>query len=280
MEEPPAPPADTAGPPVTPPADTARPPTEAAAAPRDTARLQAAPTTPRPPPDTGAAEPGAAPDTARATDSAAAAPGELIRLTGAAFSSDSALRLERRTIGALFMRDPLGNGIAVVVLLFLLASLAWSVRVMVQPAVAPRAWPSWAFPVLGLVGIGIAAYLSLVEVTGAEAVCGPVGDCNAVQQSSWARIFGVLPVGVVGLAGYVGMLASWALATWGPAHARGRYWRAAWILAFAGTVFSAWLTFLEPFIIGATCAWCISSAVVIALMLAAATARAATRAAS
>jgi uncharacterized membrane protein len=36
-------------------------------------------------------------------------------------------------------------------------------------------------------------------------------------------------------------------------------------LAFLGTLFSIYLTFLEPFVIGATCMWCLSSA---ALMLA------------
>jgi uncharacterized membrane protein len=40
------------------------------------------------------------------------------------------------------------------------------------------------------------------------------------------------------------------------------------LFAVVGTVFSAYLTFLEPFVIGAVCAWCLSSAVLItALML-------------
>jgi uncharacterized membrane protein len=42
-------------------------------------------------------------------------------------------------------------------------------------------------------------------------------------------------------------------------------------MAFAGTAFSAWLTFLEPFVIGATCAWCVTSALVMAALLVAAT---------
>ena len=33
-------------------------------------------------------------------------------------------------------------------------------------------------------------------------------------------------------------------------------------MAFFGVLFSIYLTFLEPFVIGATCMWCISSAVI------------------
>ena len=46
-----------------------------------------------------------------------------------------------------------------------------------------------------------AGYLTYVETQLVQAVCGPVGDCNAVQSSSYARLFGVLPVGVLGASG-------------------------------------------------------------------------------
>ncbi|NJD19315.1 MAG: vitamin K epoxide reductase family protein, partial [Gemmatimonadetes bacterium] len=176
---------------------------------------------------------------------------------------------------ARFLRDPVANGIALAVLAGLLVVLGWSVGVLTRPAGRGPAFPGWLFPVLGLVGAGVAAYLSFVEVTGAAAVCGPVGDCNAVQQSPWARLFGVLPVGVLGLAGYVGLMAAWAVGTWGPAALRARAWTGMWAMALIGTAFSAYLTFLEPFVIGATCAWCLTSAAVMALMLVGATGRAA-----
>jgi uncharacterized membrane protein len=34
-----------------------------------------------------------------------------------------------------------------------------------------------------------------------------------------------------------------------------------------GTLFSIYLTFLEPFVIGATCAWCLSSAVIMTIQM-------------
>jgi uncharacterized membrane protein len=189
-------------------------------------------------------------------------------------AGDTVLPLERPGPGALFLQDPVGNGMSVVVLVGLLVVLVWSMTVMMRPDVRAPALPSWLFPALAVVGTGVASYLSFVEVTGATAVCGPVGDCNTVQQSEWAQLFGVLPVGVLGLAGYAALAAAWSVATWGAERLRHLAWTAAWALTLLGTAFSAYLTFLEPFVIGATCAWCLTSAVVMAVMLAVATGRA------
>jgi uncharacterized membrane protein len=119
-------------------------------------------------------------------------------------------------------------------------------------------------------GWAIAVYLSVVEVTGADAVCGPVGDCNTVQQSEYARLFGVVPVGILGALGYLGILSAWVVSTFGPDGSRRPARLVVWILAFGGTGFSAYLTFLEPFVIGATCAWCVSSALIMGVLLLAA----------
>jgi uncharacterized membrane protein len=165
-------------------------------------------------------------------------------------------------------RDPVGNALAVVVLAALLVVLAWAGIAVLRagPAVVVRP-PSALILLLALAGLGVAAYLAFVETTATEAVCGPVGDCNAVQQSEYARLFGVLPIGVLGLAGYAAILVAWVVGT----RAEPRVARPARLallaMAFGGTAFSAYLTFLEPFVIGATCAWCVTSAVLMALVL-------------
>jgi uncharacterized membrane protein len=114
--------------------------------------------------------------------------------------------------------------------------------------------------VLALAGIGISAYMTFVEATGTVAVCGPVGDCNTVQQSQFALLFGVIPLGALGLVGYAAILLAWLAGR----RLSGRNAEWARTLAFGlsafGTLFSIVLTFLEPFVIGATCTWCISSA--------------------
>jgi uncharacterized membrane protein len=166
-----------------------------------------------------------------------------------------------------FLRDPVGNGASVVVLLAMLAALALVSLSLLGRRVPLPAAPAWVVPALGLVGLGVASYLAVVEVSGAHAVCGPVGDCNTVQRSEYARLFGVLPVGVLGMAGYAGIIGLWLLGLLGrePAARAGRL--GAWSLALVATAFSIYLTFLEPFVIGATCAWCLSSAVIAMLLL-------------
>jgi uncharacterized membrane protein len=128
-------------------------------------------------------------------------------------------------------------------------------------------WLHWIIPILSVIGLFVAGYLSYVEVTQTEAVCGPVGDCNTVQQSPYALILGFLPVGVLGLIGYVIILVVWALQYYGPQQWRGYAALGVWGLALFGTLFSIYLTFLEPFVIGATCAWCISSAIIMTVLL-------------
>jgi uncharacterized membrane protein len=39
------------------------------------------------------------------------------------------------------------------------------------------------------------------------------------------------------------------------------------MMALFGVVFSIYLTFLEPFVIGATCMWCLSSVVIMTAIL-------------
>jgi uncharacterized membrane protein len=130
-----------------------------------------------------------------------------------------------------------------------------------------KPWPSWVVPVLVVLGVGVASYLSYIEITHTEAVCGPVGDCNTVNQSPYATLFGFLPVGVLGLMGYGVVLSLWALGRVGPEAYRPRAHLALWGAALFGTLFSIYLTFLEPFVIGATCAWCLTSAVIMTLLL-------------
>lgn len=173
------------------------------------------------------------------------------------------------TVQERLMRDPAGNALAIVVLVGMLAALGVSAfRFRRLPGRALSGRQAWAILALCVIGLGVAAYLAFVETSHTEAVCGPVGDCNTVQQSEYARLFGILPIGVLGLAGYVAILAAWIVNQ----GAKGRLadYAALVILGMTtfGTLFSVYLTFLEPFVIGATCAWCLASAIIMtALML-------------
>jgi len=136
-----------------------------------------------------------------------------------------------------------------------------------KPVPSSPTWLELAIPVLALIGFGVACYLSYVETQLVEAFCGPVGDCNAVQSSPYARLFGVIPIGVVGVIGYLTILAAWM---WGRFRSdrwsKSMYW-VIFVLALLGTLFSLYLTYLEPFVIKAVCMWCLSSAVIMTLLM-------------
>ncbi len=179
-------------------------------------------------------------------------------------SSEALLAAENESVGDKIGRDPLGNGLSILVLAGLLASLVL-VPVLVRRG-SLHSGPTWVIPVLAVIGLGVSLYLGSVETSGVEAVCGPVGDCNAVQQSSYASIFGI-PIGVLGSIAYIGLIFGWIVTR----VSKGRTADIAAFLialtAFGGTAFSAYLTFLEPFVIGATCMWCLTSALAIVGLL-------------
>lgn len=166
--------------------------------------------------------------------------------------------------------DPLGSTIALIVLGLMIITVIAVVVSWIRkglPDDVATGWRLWIIPVMMLIGIGVAAYLAFVETTATEAICGPVGNCNAVQQSPYARLFGVLPIGILGMIGYVVMLVLWFWQRYGPT---ARTEKTAWMLAavaLIGVLFSAYLTFLEPFVIAAVCMWCVTSAVIMTLLL-------------
>ncbi|MGH7530582.1 MAG: vitamin K epoxide reductase family protein [Gemmatimonadales bacterium] len=120
-----------------------------------------------------------------------------------------------------------------------------------------------AIALLALIGFFIALYLWLHQVgVAGELRCG-TGGCDTVQASRWARQLGI-PVAFYGVVGYAAILAV-ALAGLRPA-ALASPAPARWLLLLstAGVLFSAWLTYLELFVIHAICRWCVGSAVVMA----------------
>lgn len=169
-----------------------------------------------------------------------------------------------------FGQDRAGNSIAVFVLLGMIVSVGAVLTAVVRRSTLPR-WPDWAVALMILAGLAVAAYLSYVEMTGSYAICGPVGDCNTVQQSPYARLFGLIPIGVLGVYGYAALGLGWMLRRRGSARSNVIVATGLWLAALAGTLFSIYLTVLEPFVIGATCMWCITSAVLMTLLLWAAT---------
>jgi uncharacterized membrane protein len=169
-----------------------------------------------------------------------------------------------------FRQDPLANGIAAIVLFIMVVSLIAAVAITLSSVNAPKilaVFPGWIIPPLAVIGLAVAVYLSHVEVSETSAFCGPVGDCNAVQNSPYAKLFGILPIAVMGMGGYIAILAVWFFQQFGPATLKRPARLALWGLSIFSVLFSSYLTFLEPFVIGATCTFCLASAVVLTIIL-------------
>ena len=184
-------------------------------------------------------------------------------------NAPSAVNIDRdRTLRETFTADLAGNTLSVIVLAGMIGTLVFTGIQLTKPTPAIPRSNIWLVPVLSLIGLGVALYLSYVEVTRTEAVCGPVGNCNTVQQSPYATLFGVLPVGVLGTIGYILILVFWLLKEAGPASWKRYLLFGLWAATLFGVLFSIYLTFLEPFVIGASCLWCLSSAVIMTILFA------------
>ena len=122
-----------------------------------------------------------------------------------------------------------------------------------------------AIALLALVGFFLALYLWLHALgIGGSLKCG-TGGCDTVQMSRWARFVG-LPVALYGVIGYAAILGV-ALAALRPAALAQRPWSVLLAaLATVGFLFTAYLTYLELFVIHAICRWCVGSATMVLLL--------------
>jgi len=120
-----------------------------------------------------------------------------------------------------------------------------------------------AIALLALVGLFVALYLWLHALGYGGAIkCGASGGCETVQASQWAVFLG-LPVAFYGVIGY-GALVVLSIAALRPAALSQRRWSVLLAgIATVGVLFTAYLTYLELFVIHAVCRWCVGSAVII-----------------
>ena len=114
---------------------------------------------------------------------------------------------------------------------------------------------------LALAGIFVALYLTLTRLglLGGGALVCAVGSCDVVNASRWATFLG-LPVAVWGLGYY---LVTFTVAVVSIQERFGdsiKVSRGLVFLGATGFLFSAWLTYLELFVIHAICQWCVVSA--------------------
>ena len=123
-----------------------------------------------------------------------------------------------------------------------------------------------AIPALALLGMGISAYLTHVKLAGAEIFCiGGGRGCEAVNLSPYSQIAGI-PIAAMGFGAY---LAIFAISCWearARASIRQQLRLGLFALSLIGVLYSGYLTYLQRFVIGAFCSWCVASAVIISII--------------
>jgi len=121
--------------------------------------------------------------------------------------------------------------------------------------------------ILALAGSGVAGYLSWIRLTGAAALCAGFGQCEKVLASPYAAFLGI-PVAYLGLGTYAAVLVLVALRS----QRAGAVAETALLMQFGllvvAVAFSAWLTYVELYVISAVCPWCVASAGILTLLLA------------
>lgn len=117
-----------------------------------------------------------------------------------------------------------------------------------------------AMIVIAILAIALTAYLTYVHYSGLKPVCTAGQSCIKVQTSQWSKLGGV-PVALIGLVGYVGILAGLL------APDREETRLALLGMTLIGFGFSAYLTYRELFSIHAVCEECATSAVLVTILL-------------
>ena len=116
--------------------------------------------------------------------------------------------------------------------------------------------------VISLLGLFLGAYLTLYKFGYVGSLVCSVSSCEQVQTSRWSIFLGV-PVATWGLGFYVVMLAL-ALVGLREGFEESRPLSLTLLVVSAvGLLFTAWLNYLEAFVINAWCEWCIASALMV-----------------
>ena len=116
--------------------------------------------------------------------------------------------------------------------------------------------------VVALVGVADAVYLTVHHLTAEPVPCGITGGCETVLTSSYAEIAGI-PLAAFGAAAYFAAFSLALLAAFGN--------RMTWLLfgvqVTLMAAFTGWLLYLQAYVIGAFCQFCLLSAATTLTML-------------
>lgn len=118
--------------------------------------------------------------------------------------------------------------------------------------------------IFAVIGLFVAAYLVYIKFNPSSPFCVAGGGCEAVNTSRYSEVAGI-PIAIFGGLTYLAIGVLVLLETrltlvkeWGPLAIFG--------LGLAGTLYSAYLTYIELAVIHQVCPYCVASAVLITLI--------------
>jgi len=119
--------------------------------------------------------------------------------------------------------------------------------------------------IAAIIGALDATYLTWIKFSHNETQCAPgLGDCYTVNTSPYSELFGI-PIAVFGLATYLLIIAVLLL------EARNNFLKengtmVIFGVSLIGVIYSAYLSYLEEYVIHAWCPYCIVSAIMITII--------------
>lgn len=124
---------------------------------------------------------------------------------------------------------------------------------------------SWTALALSFVGFLDSLYLTIEHYRGGDVICVVLGGCEKVLTSAYASVFGMFPTSLLGV-GYYGAIFLALIAYI-------QFQDTRILIAVAGVTVigffvSLWFIYVQLFVLGAMCAYCMLSAAVSTLLFA------------
>lgn len=113
---------------------------------------------------------------------------------------------------------------------------------------------------LALLGLLVSGYLALFELGVSQQMFCPIGACEEVNASPYVYLLGV-PVAILGVVAYLLILTLNLVGLLWGGKRKGQITLLLFLSSLLGVVFSAYLTYLELFVLKAICGWCVVSAI-------------------
>jgi len=123
----------------------------------------------------------------------------------------------------------------------------------------------WISIALATLGVLVSIYMTVFKLTSNAAMCLGSGDCSTVNASPYSMVYGI-PVAFVGVLGYLAILGTLILETFGSKFFRQNSSLIVFGLAVTGFAFTLYLVYLEIFVIKALCPFCITSQITMTIL--------------